>query len=191
MGGPGYDVVQRPSLDNIITNQNHVTDFISIFEHDPSDSSDHHHQIHPEVQTTLYDTSSFISSHKNSPHPIIINLNIQCLNSKLQDLKQFVKETVNDNNMPIKFIALQEVWTVNYPNLVNIPDYKFVFKPRPHGERGGGVGIYIQGDIEFKILEEHTQMLSKIFECITIEAKIGDHVFTVSSVYRSPNPPPV
>ncbi len=53
----------------------------------------------------------------------------------------------------IHAIALQEVWAVPYPELVNLHGFTLITKLRKHG-RGGGVGFYIREGLKFKIIDE-------------------------------------
>jgi exonuclease III len=73
---------------------------------------------------------------------LFISLNIQSLQSKHDKLNEFVLKLVN-NNVNIAVIALQEVWSLPYPDLFNITGFTFVHKSRDKG-RGGGVGFYIK-----------------------------------------------
>jgi hypothetical protein len=55
--------------------------------------------------------------------------------------------------------------------------------------RGGGVGFYIKNAITFKLVAELSTFIDNVFETITIEAKVHNKTYMLSSVYRSPNPP--
>ncbi len=52
---------------------------------------------------------------------------------------------------------------------------------------GGGVGFYIKNAITYKVIAELSPFTDNIFE--SIEAKIHNKTYLLSSVYRSPNPP--
>jgi len=51
------------------------------------------------------------------------------------------------------------------------------------------VGFYIKNTITYKVIAELSPFTDNIFESITIEAKIHNKTYLLSSVYRSPNPP--
>jgi hypothetical protein len=89
------------------------------------------------INGKFYDTESFtlIPNIKNSP--IYLSINIQSLNSKYENLKDFILE-LNSKNLNVEIIAIQETWQVLYPELVSIPGYHpFISKQRV-GMRGGG-----------------------------------------------------
>ncbi len=93
------------------------------------------------INSCYYDVSSFFSTFSNISLPIILNINIQSLYSKLDNLKQLIT-TFLQNNICIPIIALQEIWQIPYPEAVYIQGYNFIFKQRSDG-RGGGVGFYL------------------------------------------------
>jgi hypothetical protein len=52
------------------------------------------------------------------------------------------------------------------------------------------VGFYIRDDISYKVIENLSIFVPKVFECLTIELIINHKKLTVSSIYRPPTPPP-
>ena len=70
-----------------------------------------------------------------------------------------VKNCVN-----VAIIAVQEIWNIQYPELVNIPGYEFVFKSREKAQ-GGGVAFYVKQGIPFKIMENLSNFVEREFEC--------------------------
>ena len=117
-----------------------------------------------------------------------MSINIRSITSNHGKLAECINEA-SYSNVPIKIIALQETWTVHYPDLISINNYRFIHKHRPVG-RGGGVGFYIRDNVEYKILNDQSAMIPNIFECLTIEANFDNRKIIIASVYRSPNPPP-
>jgi hypothetical protein len=112
-------------------------------------------------------------------------MNIQSLNSKLNDLKQFLSE-LDKNNVKIIAVALQEIWQIQHSDLMQIPNFNFIFLQR-NNKRGGGVGFYVNKSVSFQKMENLTAMHDGIFECLTIEIKLNQKNFILSSVYRSPS----
>ena len=106
--------------------------------------------------------------------------------SKFDDLYSLITQ-LTTSNVNIKIIALQEIWNIPYPELVNIPNFKFVHKTR-NLNKGGGVAFYVKNDIHFKILNDLSHFIEKEFECLTIEATINKKKVLLSNIYRSPNP---
>jgi len=119
-------------------------------------------------------------------HPIIISINIQSIQSKHLQLQQLLDELAQEQ-VPVHIVALQETWYVPYPELLNIKGYKFLNINRNSG-RGGGVGFYVSAELNAEIV--HSICIPKVFECLTIAVTINGHKYVVSSVYRSPSPPP-
>ena len=72
-----------------------------------------------------------------------MSLNIQSLNSKIGEFKEFISNLSSHNCIP-EVICLQEIWQIPDENLVQLSDYQpFIFKTRTR-KQGGGVGVYIK-----------------------------------------------
>ena len=71
---------------------------------------------------------------------------------------------------------------------MHIPGYTFIHQHRS-SNRGGGVGFYINNKISFKILSEHSLFTDNVFESLTIQAKISNKSYVLSSIYKSTSPP--
>ena len=108
--------------------------------------------------------------------------------SKIDDLSSFILQLVN-NNIDIKIVALQEIWSLPHPELVNIPGFKLLFKARKNTQ-GGGEAFFVKDGISCKIIDNLSIFIEKEFECITIETTINKQKCYLSNIYRSPNPPP-
>jgi hypothetical protein len=117
-----------------------------------------------EFNSYFHDTESFSNSFVNSRKPIYLNLNVQSLNSKHGNLKNFISELAN-KSVPIDLIAMQELWKIPYPELVDLPGFqRIIFKSRTRGN-GGGVGFFIRNGINFNIVEPPFEcFVNKIFE---------------------------
>jgi hypothetical protein len=92
-----------------------------------------------------------------------------------------------NKNVKIAIIALQEIWSVQYPDLFNIPGFSFVYKLRSNG-RGGGVAFYVQNDIKFSI-KNVVPFIDSQFENLVLEAYINKQKYYFCNVYRSPTSP--
>ncbi len=73
---------------------------------------------------------------RNTNSPIFLNINIQSLTSKYDNLRQIVLSFIN-NKINVPVIAVQEIWQLPHPETVNIPGYKFTFKQRKKKRREG------------------------------------------------------
>jgi hypothetical protein len=52
-----------------------------------------------------------------------LSINVQSLLSKHEQLLQFIQE-LEKSNITIEVIAVQEIWDVQYADLVNLPGFK-------------------------------------------------------------------
>jgi hypothetical protein len=88
-----------------------------------------------EVNSHYYDVSYFTATFNNSTLPIILNINIQSLTSKIDNLKALIS-TFHTKQTYIPVISLQEVWQIPFPEVISLPGYNFIHKQRSSG-RGG------------------------------------------------------
>ena len=101
------------------------------------------------LNSKYFDIKSFSVKCRSENKPVVISLNIQSLQSKLNDLIAFLSN-LNSKNIIIDVIALQETWAVPYPEAFSIPGYqKIVLNCREMTR--GGVGFYVQNNIEFEL----------------------------------------
>lgn len=133
-----------------------------------------------------YDTYTFLNTFKHQ-NSIFLGINVYSLMSKHENLSNFIYNMIK-NDVKIKVIAVQETWNIPYNDLVNINGFNFVSKTRTTS-RGGGIAFYVKNDIPFKMLNNHTSMQEKTFECLTIEINLNKKKLVLSNIYRSPNPP--
>jgi hypothetical protein len=117
--------------------------------------------------------------------PLILSMNIQSLNSKFNELKLFLAD-FEKNGVNIVAVALQEIWQIQHDDLIQIPNYNFVYLQR-NGMKGGGVGFYIKNDVKFKKIDRLSEMQNRVFECLTVEVNIDGKRLLLSSLYRSPS----
>jgi len=155
-------------------------------------SADENDIISPYLQFNIssdyFDTNILIAKHKNHTQPLFVSLNTQSLQSKHESIKILLSELAS-HNVQVDILALQETWRLPFTETIQITGYQFIHQHRS-ANRGGGVGFYIKDNITFKHLPELSVFADNIFESLTIEAKIHKKTYLLSSVYRSPNPPP-
>jgi hypothetical protein len=104
--------------------------------------------------------------------------------SKHEKLKNFILK-LDQRNIFITAIALQEIWSLPYADLVNIPGFKFLYRLRSTG-RGSGVGFYIKDNLNCKILDLCPYIDSQ-FENIAIETTICRKKYILCNIYRAPS----
>jgi hypothetical protein len=100
--------------------------------------------------------------------PLYLSINIQSLLSKHEQLLQFIQE-LEKSDVTIEVIAVQEIWDVQYANLVNLPGFKPLIYKKRKNMRGGGVGFHIRNYLNYTVIENLSPFEKKIFESITIE----------------------
>ncbi len=99
---------------------------------------------------------------------IFISINIQSLQSKHEQLVEFIHE-VSKFKIDVDVIAVQETWEVRYLDLVNIPGFKPLIAKTRQGMRGGGVGFYIRNNLNATIIDNLSPFTEKVFESITVQ----------------------
>ena len=114
----------------------------------------------------------------------IIHLNIRSIVNKFESFKQLI----NSLTTPFQLIGLTETW-LNDTNkdLFKLKNYDFVNMNRST-KIGGGVGIYIANQINYKIRSDLNLSDENIIESIFIElvTAVGKNII-VGVIYRPPN----
>jgi hypothetical protein len=167
---PSYDI--STTMNNILHNEDTTNTFINI-----------------NLKTSFFDLENFISTYKKSKIPLFLSTNIQSLQSKFNELKILITHLLN-NSIQIAVIALQEIWQVRYPELFDIPGFHPLMYKQRQGARGGGVGIYVNSNLKYKIINV-SRFIPFTFEISTIELQLQNKLFYISNIYHSPTPPPL
>ena len=167
-------------------NCNPDLDFLHVFNNSLDNNADFDNPyLTIQIDGKFHETSSILQIQNILDCPVYISLNVQSLNSKFENLCNFINDLL-EQNVNIEIIAIQECWQIEFPELLVISGYHpFIFKQR-EGMRGGGVGFYIKENISFEIVDECSHFENKIFESITL---LLSHPckfkFFVTSLYRS------
>ena len=123
--------------------------------------------------------SQFVSENYFS----IFHLNVRSLQNKLDDLTALL------TSLDVKFsiVGITETWLQNSAHNVDINWYDFVFKNRSF-KSGGGVGLYVSNDLNFKIREDIRVPNEEVMEpwFIEILRPQGKNII-VGIIYRPPN----
>jgi len=135
------------------------------------------------ISSNFYDPSSFSDSFANSSQPIYLNINIRSLHANHSALLNLVLN-FQCSGVPIDIIAVQEIWQINYPETLSIPNFTFIYKQRASG-RGGGVGFYINSRLNYKIREDLSLFTDRIYESLTLEITDKKNRFLITNIYRS------
>ena len=160
-------------------------DFIHLFNNLLLDEQEDNPYINVEINGKFYDTESFVNDPIIRTSPVFISINVQSLNSKHANLSDLVCDLIN-RGVNIEIIALQEVWSIENPQLLDILGFHpLIFKQRA-GMRGGGVGFYIKNSISWEIVEDCSPFQNKIIESLTLLLSFSNNSkMLVTSIYRS------
>ena len=88
------------------------------------------------IDSTFEDLNTFVSKFQNSNKPLFLNLNVQAINSKFENLKQLIVNITN-KGIQIDVIAIQETWGVRYPKLLIIPGFQEIISANRKKGKGG------------------------------------------------------
>lgn len=135
----------------------------------------------------FYDEDTICQEFYNSKGSLILNCNIQSLSKKIDALRSSIY-LLNNKNVSFDVISLQEIWcSTNMPKFDINGFQPLIYKTRKFG-RGGGVGFFVRNGIKFKVIDELSFYIEKIFEslCIDLEYPSGKKTKLVS-LYRLVN----
>jgi hypothetical protein len=107
--------------------------------------------------------------------------------SKHESLKSFAVNLLS-KQVPVDVIALQEIWSIIYIELVHIPGFQPLTYSSRAGMRGGGVGFYIRDGLHFEKINNLSTFVEKTYEYLSVEVQYDKKKVILSN--RSPNPPP-
>ena len=121
--------------------------------------------------TTVSDSFSLL--HLNIP-------SLQCNANKLTDL-------LSNVNLKFSLVGISETWLNDSSSSVDINGYSFLHKSREN-RSGGGVGLYVSSNSNFKFRCDLDFSLPKVAEslCIEIVKPQGKNIVT-GVIYRPPN----
>ena len=116
----------------------------------------------------------------------LLHLNVRSLPDKIEPLKRLLK-CLYDKNCEIDMILLCETFVNEYNiSRCSIPNYNFEELHRKR-KSGGGVGIYINRKLKYKLRPDLSIFNEGIFESIFIEILSGAKHTVVGEIYRIPN----
>ena len=161
-----HDDISLSTLNN--TAKYDINDELKLFF---GDNNDENIFLSDTLNHKYYDPQNFIYNFKHK-ECIFLSINVCSLMSKHNDLSLFITQLIK-NNVNVNVIALQEIWNLPYPELVNIPGFEFIHSMRKNSQ-GGGVAFYIKQGIPFKIVKNLSIFIEREFECLTIEATINN-----------------
>ena len=123
------------------------------------------------------------SKFRNDNYFSIVHLNIRSLQNKLGDLTTLLA------NLDIRFsiVGITETWLQESTHNVDIDGYDFVYKNRS-SKSGGGVGLYVSNNLNFKIRDDISGLNDGVMETLFIEIirPHGKNII-IGAIYRPPS----
>ncbi len=165
-------------------NSNPLLDIAGAVNFVLGDDNESNPYINSKLNTCYHDEYSFIQNFSGVNKNIFLSINIRSLMSNFNQFSSFIVRLI-DKGINVIAIALQEIWAIPYPDLVQIPDFNLILKARSN-TRGGGVGFYIRKTYNFKLIQDLSPFHEGLFESITIEVSQKNFKLILSNIYRSP-----
>ncbi len=100
-------------------------------------SNDSNPYIENIPNTTYFDPNSIIPCMRSPSSNIFISLNIRSLMCNHEQLSLLLSNLIS-KNLNIVAVALQEVWSVPYPDSVKIPGFNLILNTRKNSRGGWG-----------------------------------------------------
>ena len=117
----------------------------------------------------------------------VMQLNIRGLLNKQENLKNLLDRIKKHENLDVVLIV--ETWLKkSTTKKIDIPGYKFTGSHREGKKKGGGVGILIANQLQWRTRKDLTLHIQN-FENLTIEVKTDKEILLFSTIYRPPNTP--
>ena len=159
----------------------------NIFFNDIDVDVNHLNTIFPDFQSqnqsSYYDSNKFntLLNHNNDNFSIL-NLNIRSLTANIDILNAFLCSL----NIKFDVLCLTESWlNSSTKDLIHMNNYNSVHSLRPF-KRGGGVSIFINNNISYKLIESCSLSLPYIESLFVILEYRGKRVI-IATIYRPPN----
>ena len=114
----------------------------------------------------------------------LLHLNIRSISNKFDSFKNLI----DTPNLPFQIIELTETWlNENNMDCFNLENYEYLGSSRTT-KKGGGVGLYILKQLEFKSRDDLTKNIENIIETKFTEITNNNGKnFIIGVIYRPPN----
>lgn len=142
-------IVTDNSMYSLNSNNNYDSSKIlnDFFDH-PTDDI---YVLNHTISSPYFDSQCFIGEHGGSTKPLILNINAQSLQSKHEQLSEFILN-LQQNGVCVDILVLQETWTVKHPELYAIDGYQGpILKTRTKSNGGGGLDSTLKMALNLKI----------------------------------------
>jgi len=101
----------------------------------------------------------------------VISINIQSLPAKFNDLVDWLCALAHLDRAP-DVVCIQEIWQIHDIGMYNIEGYHPLIMNCRTTARGGGVGIYLKNNLNFKLLPAISVNNERVLESIFVEVSI-------------------
>ena len=125
----------------------------------------------------------FLNGCLNGNDISIMHINARSLKKNFDSVNQLVASI----NCSLSAICISETWLNEATSsLFNLPGYTFISNSRPC-RSGGGIGIYLNEILNYKILPKYSKMCPHI-ESLVVEVNAGNSCkFILGCIYRPPD----
>ena len=153
-------------------------------------NSDFHRDIDPEnnffnrinLECEYYTESQINHTITNKQGLSIIHFNCRSINANFEKIEEFLQNI--DHTFDV--IALTETWLNENSLVPELVGFKCCHQPRLN-KKGGGVAMYINNQLNFKILDTCTTSVNDTLECLSIEIVFDNSKnIVISCIYRQP-----
>lgn len=130
-----------------------------------------------------YNNEQFNCSVKTEKQFSIIHFNSRSLYANFHNITHYL----NQCKQPFNIIAISETWITNEKGSdFEIKGYEMCYINREN-KKGGGVALYVDQNLNYKVVENMSTVVDDLLECVTIEVcREKKKNVIVSCIYRSP-----
>ena len=153
--------------------------------HDDSDIDPEDNFLNDVNSDCCYYTENQFKNKVNLKNGVsIIHFNSRSLYANFQDIKEYLSQFIT----PFSVVAISETWLTQDKGIdFELEGYEFNCINRVN-KRGGGVAIFVDRRLKYKIIKNMTIAIDDVCECISVEIVMGKSKnITVSCVYRAPS----
>ena len=164
---------------------------IRTFQHSNYHTHDIENDIDPETNffhslnndCRYYNEEQFNNTIKTSHKLSIIHFNSRSLYANFHNIKYYLGQF----SQPFNIIAITETWINNERGMdFELEGYEMICKNREN-KNGGGVALFVDKNLTYKVVENMSTVINDVFECVTIEILMEKKKnIIVSCMYRTP-----
>ncbi len=182
----GVSKIEGDPKYNFLSKFTEETDNDNLFSNENLEASPYNEV---DILTSYVDINQ-LANYANNKMLSVISINIQSLPSKYNDLTEILVDLKSHNICP-DVICLQETWQVPDPTLYPLPDYHPLIIQTRTNSRGGGVGLYLKNNLQYRKLDGLSVFYGRLFESVLVEVTIPDgKKIIIGSIYRPGTLPP-